>query len=137
MTEFRCLHRVCSLIVVNLMPIFIHGPSSSRTDERLFPRRTNFPNVKGIVYGTLIHMDATYPDEPVYVGRDNEHSINVMLVSGPINQFYFASAFPDSFHDARCLRMSALWNIWNMQGWRPDNDLRSIILADSAYPSRE
>lgn len=132
-TVFRCSHRVCSLIVVHLMPIFIRWPSSSRSDERLFARRANFPNVKGIVDGTLIHMDAPYQDEPVYVGRDNKHSINVLLVSGPINQFYFASAFPGSFHDARCLRMSALWNVWDMQGWRPDNDPRSIILADSAY----
>lgn len=136
-TVCRCIHRVCKMIVIHLMPYYIRWPTSTIRDEALFARKAGFPNVKGIVDGTLIHILAPFVDEPIYVGRDNKHSINLMVVSGPKNQFYYASAaFPGSFHDARCIKKSSLWTMWDDRGWRPDDDENSIILGDSAYPLR-
>lgn len=134
-TVFRCIHRVCRLIVRHLMPVFLRWPTTSIADEQLFRQRAGFPNVKGLIDGTLIHINAPSYDEPTFVGRDNKHSINLLVVCGPRHRFYFASALsPGSFHDARSLRISRLWTEWGDRNWRPDNDNSSIILGDSAYP---
>lgn len=134
-TVCRCIHRVCYLITKYIMPLYVRWPTVCRFIERDFYAKAGFPNVKGIIDGTLIHIDAPSVGEPAYVGRDNKHSINVILVSGPQNQFFFASAIcPGSIHDARAIRMSELWRRWEIEGWRPDNDNGSILLGDSAYP---
>lgn len=134
-TVFRCIHRVCSLITLHIMPLFVRWPTMSRFIERDFRRIAGFPNVKGTIDGTLVHMDAPFNDEPAFVGRDNRHSINVLLVCGPSNEFFFVCAkFPGSIHDARAVRKSRLWHVWEIEQWRPDNDRNSIILGDSAYP---
>lgn len=117
------------------MPYYVRWPSTSRHEERKFFQIAGFPHVVGAIDGTLIHIDAPHDDEPAYVGRDNKHSINLLVVSGPMHQFFFASAkSPGSFHDSRALRISRLWEIWEDQHWRPDGDENSIILGDSAYP---
>lgn len=134
-TVCRCIHRICSLITDHLMPLFVRWPIISRAVEREFFNIAGFPNIKGIIDGTLVHIDAPSVDEPAYVGRDNKHSFNVLVVAGPRNQFFFASAkFPGSIHDARAVRCSELWRRWEIENWRPDNDAESIILGDSAYP---
>lgn len=133
-TVCRCLHRICRLIVYHVMPLFVRWPTVSYIIERQFFAIAGFPYVKGIVDGTLIHIDAPKIDEPAYVGRDNKHSINAVVVSGPQNQILFISAkCPGSVHDSRALRVSNVWNTWE-GGWRPDNNNNSIILGDSAYP---
>lgn len=91
----------------------------------------------GAIDGTLIHMDAPSYDEPIFVGRDNHHSLNVVVVSGPDNEFYYVSAkCPGSFHDSRCLQVSSMWTAWEINQWRPANSNRSVILGDSAYGLR-
>lgn len=136
-TVCRCVHRVCGLIAKYLLPIYVRWPSSSILVEREFFEKAGFPHVRGIIDGTLIHIDAPSEEEPIFVSRDNKHAINVLVVSGPRNQFFFASAkSPGSFHDSRALRISKLWQQWEVNGWRPDGDQRSIILGDSAYPLR-
>lgn len=136
-TVCRSIHRVCYLITRRLMPLFIRWPTNSRHIDQLFQRKAGFPNVKGIIDGTLIHIDAPSRDEPTYVSRDNKHAMNVVIVCGPKHEFYFISAkCPGSYHDSRCLRVSNLWLNWDVHGWRPDNNYRSIILGDSGYPLR-
>lgn len=82
-----------------------------------------------------VRIDAPQIDEPVYVGRDSTHSMNVVIVSGPQNQIFFSSAkSPGCFHDSRALRILNLWNRWEIEGWRPNGNAQSIILGDSAYP---
>lgn len=136
-TICRSVHRVCYLITNRLMPSFIRWPTNSREIDRLFERKAGFPNVMGSIDGKLIHIDAPSHDEPAYVSRDNKHAINVTVVCGPKLEFYFVSAkCPGSFHDSRCLQVSNLWNNWENLGWRPNDDHRSIILGDSAYPLR-
>lgn len=133
-TVCRHLHRVCLLIASHLTPLFIRWPTVSYNLEQRFFQIAGFPHVKGVVDGTLIHIDAPKTDEPAYVGRDGKHSLNSVVVSGPQNEILFISAkSPGSLHDSRALRISNLWSVWE-DGWRPDNDNNAIILGDSAYP---
>lgn len=135
-TVCRCLHRVCRLIAHHLLPLFVRWPTNSYHLQQQFFRLAGFPYVMGVIDGTLIHVDAPNIDEPAFVGRNNKHSINAVVVSGPQNQILFVSAkSPGSFHDARALRVSNLWYTWE-NGYRPDGDINSIILGDSAYPLR-
>lgn len=134
-TVCRNIHRICELISNLLLPIYVRWPITSRIVERDFFNIAGFPNVKGIIDGTLIHIDSPSIDEPAFLSRDNKHSFNVLVVSGPKNQFFFASAkFPGSMHDARAVRCSEMWRRWEVDGWRPDDDNDAIILGDSAYP---
>lgn len=134
-TVCQCIHNVCDLIARFVMPLFVTWPTNANDIQTKFLRKAGLPCVKGIIDGTLIHINAPSVDEPVYVSRNNKHAINVLLVSGPQHEFFYASAkCPGSFHDSRCLRVSTLWQSWELNGWRPGNDDRSIILGDSAYP---
>lgn len=134
-TICQCIHIVCGLIMRYVMPLYVRWPSNANDIDMKFQRRAGFPHVKGIIDGTLIHIDAPHFDEPIYVSRHNKHAINLLVVSGPQHEFFYASAkCPGSFHDSRCLQVSSLWQSWQTNGWRPGNDNRSIILGDSAYP---
>lgn len=134
-TVCRCIHKVCELIAVHLMSMFVRWPNNCRLIERQFYQKAQFPHVRGALDGTLIYIDAPSDQEPLFVSRNNKHAINVLLVSGPSNEFFYVSAkSPGSFHDARALRISSLWHKWEQQQWRPDNDDRAILLGDSAYP---
>lgn len=102
------------------MPFYIRWPTNCFFIEQEFFDLAGFPHVKGVVDGTIVHIDAPKIGEPLYVGRDNKHPTNVLIVSGPKNDFFFASAkSPGSFHDARALQVSNLWQSWEEQRWRP------------------
>lgn len=131
-TVFRCVRRICYLVCHYMMPLFIRWPTNDAMIERRFFELAGFPNVKGAVDGTLIHINAPTAGEPAYVGRDGKHSINVVIVSGPQNEIFFASAkSPGSFHDSRALRISNLWNSWELEHWRPGNQLFSLLILHS------
>lgn len=85
-TVCRCIHRVCFLISRHLMPLYIRWPTVTQFDEERFFQIAGFPIVKGVVDGTLIHIDAPLSNEAAYVGHDNKHSINVIVVGGPQNE---------------------------------------------------
>lgn len=136
-TVCQCVHIVCRLITRYLMPQYVRWPTNPNDISARFARKAGIPFVKGCIDGTLIRINSPNGvDEPIYVSRDNKQSINLLLVSGPNHEFFFASAkSPGSFHDARALRISSLWQCWELNGWRPGNDNQSIILGDSAYPA--
>lgn len=52
------------------MPFYVRFPATSVHDEQLFRRRAGFPHVKGVIDGTLIHINAPSDSEPSFVGRD-------------------------------------------------------------------
>lgn len=88
-TVCRCVHRVCTLIAIHLMPTYVKWPTNSRKIERQFFQKANFPHVRGMIDGTLIYIDSPSAEEPLYVSRNNKHATNVVLVSGPSNEFYY------------------------------------------------
>lgn len=134
-TICRLVHRVCAIIAIHLMPIYVKWPTNSRMVERKFFQMAGFPHVRGAIDGTLVYINAPSAEEPLYVSRNNKHAINVLLLSGPSKEFFYVSSkSPGSFHDARALRISSLWESWENQQWRPDNDEHAILLDDSAYP---
>lgn len=123
-TVLRCVHRLSRLISFHIMPLYIRWPTNSIFIEQEFFDLAGFPNVKGAVDGTIVHIDAPKIGEPLFVGRDNKHSINTLIVSGPKNQIFFVSAkSPGSFHDARALRVSNLWKSWHIERWRPGKSM--------------
>lgn len=136
-TVCKCVHLVCRLIMLYLMPQYVRWPTNPNDISNKFERKAGFPYVNGCLDGTLVHINSPSGNvEPIYVSRDNKHAINVVLVSGPNHEFFFVSArSPGSFHDARALRISSLWRNWEINGWRPANDNQAIILGDSAYPA--
>lgn len=87
-TVCRCVHTVCRLIVLRLMTSFVRWPTNILNIDHKFQQKAGFPNVVGLIDGTLIHIDAPSEDEPTYVSRDNRHSINVLVVSGPNHEFF-------------------------------------------------
>ena len=94
-----------------------------------------FPQVIGCVDGTLIKIDAPTQNEPNYVDRHGNHSLNCMVVCGPDLSFYYVSArWPGSVNDARVLRNSSLYRRME-EGWRPVPG--AVILGDSIYPLKE
>lgn len=134
-TICQCIHTVCELITRYIMPLYVRRPTNNTNNiSEKFARICGFPHVKGLSDGTLININAPSVHEPVYVSRTHKHAINLLLVSGPQHEFFYASAkCPGSFHDSRCLQVSSLWNSWELNQWRPGDD-RSIILGDSAFP---
>lgn len=88
-TVFRCIHRICRLIWLHIMPFYIRWPTNCFFIEQEFFDLAGFPHVKGVVDGTIVHIDAPKIGEPLYVGRDNKHPTNVLIVSGPKNEFFF------------------------------------------------
>lgn len=85
-TVLRCVHRLCRLISLHIMPLYIRWPTNCALIEQRFFDLAGFPYIKGAVDGTIVHIDAPSIGEPVYVGRDNKHSINAVIVSGRIGQ---------------------------------------------------
>ncbi|KAJ8887048.1 hypothetical protein PR048_013263 [Dryococelus australis] len=58
----------------------------------------------GCVDGTLVKIDAPTENEPAFVDRNGNHSINSRIVCGPDLEIYYVSTnWPRSVHDARVL----------------------------------
>ena len=134
-TVHRCVRNVCDLIVRELFGKEIRWPEEN---PELIAQKFStvssvpFPNVAGLIDGSLIPMDAPKSHEEAYVDRKGRHSLNVLAVCGPNQEFYFLSAkWPGSVHDARVLRNSKLQEKW-IEGWRPFPN--AVILGDSGFP---
>lgn len=117
-TICRCVRRVSEAIVNTLMGRFVKWPENNAENiANLFKNFADFPQVAGIVDGTLIPIDAPSENEPSYVDRKGNHSINAMVVAGPQLQFFYASArWPGSVHDSRVMRNSSLYDVWETEG---------------------
>lgn len=116
-TVCRIVRRVCNAVLNVLFREFVRWPNHTANIETGFLVMADFPRVAGIVDGTLINIDAPSIDESAYVDRHGNHSLNAMVVSGPNEQFYYASAkWPGSVHDNRVMRNSTLYEKWEVQG---------------------
>ncbi len=73
-------------------------------------------NVCACVDGSLIEIHSPSVHEEQYVDRHGNHSINAMFVVGSNNQIFCCnSTWPGSVHDARVLRNSALFTLFETQ----------------------
>lgn len=129
---FRCVHSVVETVNMIKFQQTVNWPRNPVTVAQDFYAVAGFPNVSGVVDGTLICIDAPTENEADFVDRHGNHSINCLFVCGPDYTFYYVCAnWPGSVHDARVLRNSTLATRMD-NGWRPFP--QAIILGDSAYP---
>ena len=115
------------------MPNQVEGNAQKRIFFRM-GRRPGISNVLGCIDGTQVRIIGPSRNEHEYVNRRGKHSINVQIVcDANLRVINCVVKNPGSVHDARMLRESALWRMFENQ----PPILDGIILGDSAYPLRE
>lgn len=118
-TVCRIIQRVVNAVIRRLYFNVVRWPQNNLRIAEEFFRIAGFPSVCGCIDGTLIRIDAPTENEAVYVDRHGNHSLNVMVISGPDFKFYAANAnWPGSVHDSRVLRNSIVSRQFN-RGFRP------------------
>ena len=128
-TICRVMSRVCEA-VLTLEDEFMGFPADMLTVIRNFKRIANFPSIIGLVDGTHVRVCPPSRDETGYINRHHFPSLNVLLVCGPDNSFYFCHArCAGSWHDSRVMKDTALWNTFE-NGANPVPG--GVILGDSA-----
>lgn len=111
------------------------GEDGVRYIVQKFRNVARMPCVMGCIDGTHVDIVAPNKNEDQYVNRHQNHSINVMCVSGPTLRFYYASANrPGKSHDSRVFRLSTLCQRLE-QNWRPWPN--GVLLGDSAYANSD
>ena len=100
--------------------------------QQSFLEKDGFPLVLGCIDGTHVPIVAPSENEPIYVNRKNEHSINIQAICDSNLKFIDVVArLPGSTHDAFIWRQSGLnqkitsGEVAIVNGW---------FLADSGYP---
>ncbi len=108
-TLCRVLQRVTAIINRELFDEVVNWPTD-QASLRAIPQQffkncrknLQMPCVGGCIDGTLIKIKAPSINEPQFVDRWGDHSINAMMVCGPKLQFYYVSAnWPGSVSDSR------------------------------------
>ena len=145
-------HGVGKQTVCNTLRKFVRAVNEVLYDEVVrFPDIVNYhglvqqffevqgggiPSVCALLDGSLIKINTPSVDEVQYVDRHGNHSINVMLVTGSDHKIFCCnSSWPGSVHDARGLRNSSLYDLFEVHHWRPFPG--AVILAYSAYPCKQ
>ena len=96
----------------------------------------NFPSVCACIDGSYVKIKCPSTNESQFVNRHGQHSLNVVFVAGADQMVYFCSPrWPGSVHDARVLRNSALFQLFQFENWRPFPG--AVIHGDSAYPCND
>lgn len=137
-TVSRTLKRFVSAVNTHILPKVVKWPDNK--DEvynlvSLFREKGGMPAVFGCIDGTHVKLIAPSIDEPNYVNRHGDHSINCMLVCGPNLRIYYQSCkWPGSVNDSRVFRNSSLARKME-NGWRPFPN--GVLLGDSGYPNLE
>ena len=107
-----------------------------RQVPRRFFAEAGMPSVAGCIDGTLVKILAPTENEPQFVDRHGDHSINCMVVAGPDYRFYYCSAkWPGSVNDCRVLANSTLCQKFDKEGWTPFPN--AVLLGDSIYPVKK
>lgn len=125
-TVCRNVHNVSHLINEHFFHDYVRWPDDVSLIARDFENIAGFPDIVGLIDGTLVRIEAPTADEPAYVDRNNNHSVNLTLVGGPKHEFFFASCkCPGSVQDSRALRVSNLWKRWEIDGSVSNNDFNT------------
>lgn len=131
----RCVRSVVYAVNEIKFPQVVTWPENILNVSAGFFAKAGFPQVIGCVDGTLVKIDSPTENEPAFVDRNGNHSVNCMIVCGPNLEIYYVSAnWPGSVHDARVLRNSTLFQRME-EGWRPIPN--AVLLGDSGYPLLE
>jgi hypothetical protein len=92
-------------------------------------------NVCGVVDGTHVNIKAPSENEPQFINRHHNHSINVMIICGPTMKiFYISARWPGSVNDSRVLRNSIVYADFEAGRLPFEN---AIVLGDSIYPEKQ
>lgn len=137
-TVSRIIQRVTSALVQpHIVKRFISFPTQPdiiRKHQADFFGIAQFPGVVGAIDGTHVRIIAPSEHEPEFVNRKNFHSINVQIVSDASHRILdLVSTWPGATHDARILRESGLWQVFE----RRLLPVKCHLLGDSGYPSKD
>ena len=129
----RCRDQVFSVVLRSLKRKFIFLPHNENVKNKIIDdlyTASNFPNVLEVIDGTHIRIATPHEHSQVHVNRKKFHSIILQGICAHNLQFlHVVAGWPGTVHDARILRISAVWNICPL--WcGPNNHL----LGDGAYP---
>ncbi|KAL7645369.1 UNVERIFIED_CONTAM: hypothetical protein RMT77_003755 [Armadillidium vulgare] len=104
MTVARCVHEVLDAVNSALFDTFVNWSRNTFDVIQQFHAISGFPPVCGVVDGILIKIDAPVNNEPAFIDRHQNHSINCMAVCELDMGFYcISSNWPGSVYDARVL----------------------------------
>lgn len=137
-TVSRIIHRVTTALVqpriVRRFISFPVQPDMIRKHQADFFGIAQFPGVIGAIDGTHVRILAPSEHEPEYVNRKNFHSINVQLVCDASHRILdLVSTWPGATHDARILRESGLFHLFE----RRLLPVKCHLLGDSGYPAKD
>ncbi|XP_061184638.1 putative nuclease HARBI1 [Saccostrea echinata] len=137
-TISRIIQRVTTALVQpHIVKQFISFPMQAETIRKHqadFFGLAKFPGVIGAIDGTHIRIIAPSEHEVEFVNRKNFHSINVQIVSDAHHRILdLVSTWPGATHDARILRESGLFQIFN----RRLLPVKCHLLGDSGYPLKD
>nr|XP_055023917.1 putative nuclease HARBI1 [Misgurnus anguillicaudatus]XP_055024930.1 putative nuclease HARBI1 [Misgurnus anguillicaudatus] len=123
--------KAVSIALASLVNQFVSFPNDvqiAQTKHKFFTLG-NMPNTIGVIDCTHVHIQAPHERDWEYINPKGRRSINIQLVGdADLIITNCVVKWPESVHDARILRESALYR--ELQTNRPDG----IILGDRAYP---
>ena len=126
----RCIASVSRAIAMKVKDYitFSTDPEELRKVKAGFFNKTGFPNVIGVIDGTLIPIKGPSDDEPLYVCRKGYHALNIQVVcDSELNLLNIVAKWPGSTHDSFMLNASELYTLLEniaVPGW---------LLGDSGY----
>ena len=134
-TICRTVHRVAAAFA-RLIPRYVHFHQQRETDimKVAFHNVAQFPNVIGCIDCTHVKIATPTVNEHEYVNRKNDHTINVQLICDVDAMIVNCVVrWPGSVHDARILRESPIFNLFE----NVPRPLDGFILGDSGYMLRD
>ncbi len=118
-TVCRVVHRVANCLMT-LKDDLIKFPEDCSKLASDFFKIAGFPSVAGCLDGCHICVIPNLDDQPEFINRHHQYSINMLGVAGPKLQFFYVNTnFGGRSHDSHVLKQSSLWHQFENCGARP------------------
>ena len=130
-TVLKMRNKIVDATLEHLMPKLIKWPDQNEQNDisNFFERKNGFPGIIGCLDGTHIQICAPKESAVSYVNRKGFHSLQLQAVCRENMTFtHCFVGYPGSWHDARVLRNSDLWETGSTKCGQ------GHIVADGAYP---
>ncbi len=125
-TVCRVIHRVANCLI-DLKDEIIKWPTDCTNLASQFFKIAGFPSTAGCLDGCHIKVIPAKQDQPDFINRHHNFSINMLGVAGPnLRFFYINTNFGGRSHDSHVLRKSALWNQFENNHTRPFPGMQAI-----------